>query len=514
MNFIKKEINTSSLIASKQTQIILDDSFNIPETRGDLISVISKNAYIILEKACPEKGKLRVAGKMKFIILYQTQVTEGLDSYEGEMPFDEFISIDNINDFSKVDCKCVIEDVAAAAINSRKLEIRCLLKFDVSLYDMNISNAAVSLENGQGVECRQKKLSYTAVPILKRDVFKIKEDVEIPQNKPNIKSILWYNITLRNMEYRAVDNAINVRGEVEIFVIYEGMEEHQPIQYVYLIRNISQNVDCNGVKDDMIVDVSCCLGKGSVMIHEDEDCEDRVIAVDYNVDMSIKLFEDMECDIICDVYSPNTQLDPIRENISCEKLLIRNQMKNKFSHKKRLKADMKILQICYVYGDVWLDDYSVEENGIAINGNIKCYLLYIANNEDAMNCMELDIPFESNMEIEKINKDCDIKISTSLDQIVASMLNSEEMEIKGQINIDVCIMEKQSIDIIRDMTVSEIDYVKKANMQGIVGYVVKKDDSIWSIARKYYSTAESIKKVNSLESDEIKEGDRLMIIKK
>lgn len=514
MDFIKKEIHTSSLIASKQTQITLDDSFNIPETRGDLISVISKNAYTVLEKTTPEKGKVKVAGKMKFVILYQTVDSQGLDSYEGELSFDEYINIEKINEYSQVECKCEIEDVAAAAINSRKLELRCLLRFDINVYEMKQSNAAVSLENGQGVECRLRKLCYTDVPVLKRDVFKIKEDVEIPQNKPNIKRVLWYNISLRNMEFKAIENAISVRGEVEIFVIYEGQEEYQPVQYVYLVRNISREIECNGAKEDMIVDATCCLGKGNVLIHEDSDGEDRIINVDYNADLCIKLYEDKECEIISDVYSPSAQLDPVRENICCERLVIRNQVKNKFIYKKLLQADIKVLQTCYIYGNVELDDYNVTEAGVDISGVVKCYLLYIANNDDAMNCMELEVPFENHTELEGLDDDCVVKITPSLDQVIATMLNSEELELKGQINLDICVMKKQCFDVITDMMISDIDYVKKANMPGIVGYVVKKDDSIWSIARKYYSTAESIRKINNLESDDISEGDRLMIIKK
>ena len=50
-------------------------------------------------------------------------------------------------------------------------------------------------------------------------------------------------------------------------------------------------------------------------------------------------------------------------------------------------------------------------------------------------------------------------------------------------------------------------------MPGIVAYVAKKDDTIWSVARKYYATTESIRTINNLESDYINEGDRLIIVK-
>ena len=112
-----------------------------------------------------------------------------------------------------------------------------------------------------------------------------------------------------------------------------------------------------------------------------------------------------------------------------------------------------------------------------------------------------------------MNKETSIRIVPELDQLGATLLNSEEMEIKAQISLGISVFEKTSSNVITDMKLNDIDYEKKGAMPGIVGYVVKKDDTIWSIARKYFATTESIRKVNNLESDAIKEGDRLIIVK-
>ncbi len=61
---------------------------------------------------------------------------------------------------------------------------------------------------------------------------------------------------------------------------------------------------------------------------------------------------------------------------------------------------------------------------------------------------------------------------------------------------------------------AELDLEKLQSMPGIVGYVVKKDDSLWNIAKKYYTSVDTIMEINDLENDDIKEGDRLIIMKK
>ena len=58
-----------------------------------------------------------------------------------------------------------------------------------------------------------------------------------------------------------------------------------------------------------------------------------------------------------------------------------------------------------------------------------------------------------------------------------------------------------------------MDMKKKAESPGIVGYIVRDGDSIWSIAKKYYSSLDSIREVNNLENDSIKKGDKLLVVK-
>lgn len=63
-----------------------------------------------------------------------------------------------------------------------------------------------------------------------------------------------------------------------------------------------------------------------------------------------------------------------------------------------------------------------------------------------------------------------------------------------------------------DATVSPIDYSRLCEMPGIIGYVVKEDDTLWSLAKKYYTTAASIKKINELDKDELLPGKKLIIV--
>ena len=130
-----------------------------------------------------------------------------------------------------------------------------------------------------------------------------------------------------------------------------------------------------------------------------------------------------------------------------------------------------------------------------------------------MSCMEIDVPFSYTADTVPLSKDDSVRIYPCIDQLTASLVNSQEIEIKGMVSLSMSIFAKNQMEAITDMQLEPIDTAKKAAMPGIVGYVVKKGDTLWSIARRYYATTESIKEVNGLESDCLSEGEKIIVVK-
>ena len=60
---------------------------------------------------------------------------------------------------------------------------------------------------------------------------------------------------------------------------------------------------------------------------------------------------------------------------------------------------------------------------------------------------------------------------------------------------------------------SEPDAEKMASLPGIAVYMVKAGDSLWDIGKRYYVPVSAIRQTNNLSSDEIKAGDKLLIVK-
>ena len=67
--------------------------------------------------------------------------------------------------------------------------------------------------------------------------------------------------------------------------------------------------------------------------------------------------------------------------------------------------------------------------------------------------------------------------------------------------------------MITDIETQNYSLEEMKKRPGIVGYVVKEGDDLWSLAKRYNTTVEGICKVNDLKDEDVKIGQRILIFK-
>jgi LysM repeat protein len=173
------------------------------------------------------------------------------------------------------------------------------------------------------------------------------------------------------------------------------------------------------------------------------------------------------------------------------------------------------LQICHASGDIQIDDVVAEGTELQVEGVIEVSILYISEDDRRpMNSIKGIIPFSQIIELKGMKPGSNYEVKPCIDQLSVMMLDSEEIEVKATINLNTIVFDVITEPIITDVVVNDLDLEKLQAMPGIIGYVVKRNDTLWNIAKKYYTTVDNIMMVNELEEDRIKEGDKLIIMKK
>lgn len=150
-----------------------------------------------------------------------------------------------------------------------------------------------------------------------------------------------------------------------------------------------------------------------------------------------------------------------------------------------------------------------------MDGIVRMKVLYIVGNDDMpIYSMEVMLPFSHVVEVRGIEEDSVYYFHTDLEQLSTSMIDSNEIEVRAAVSLNVMVIRCTEEKIIESVEEQPLDPEKIRSMPGITMYMVKQGDTLWDIAKKFYTTTEEIISMNGLENDQVSLGQPLILVKK
>ncbi len=516
MELLMKNIHMCRQAKRAGTQITLDEDLNVPDIRPDVEMIIQSRERVTLEHTRAESGKLFVDGFMEVSILYMDDTKERqVYRLDTKLPFDETISMDGLEPGDNVRIRYETEDLNVALINSRKLAIRGLLSFEATVDEIYDLSAAVETQTPITMCERRKALELMQLEVQKKDILRLKEEVSIPSNKPDIHEILWDNVQLRSSRVQLRDGKLAVQGNLFLFVLYRANDEVQSRQWMEQMIPIEGEIECGGCSPELVPDIEVSLAQAELTAKEDTDGELRLFHLEGMLELEIRLYGNEEAVILEDVYSPEKDLELVTSDEVYESLVMKNESKCKAGGKIRIQsAKPRILQICHSNGSVKVDQTQIVDRGIRIEGALPVSILYISS-DDTMPFAVLEgtVPFSHFAEVPEIDESCRYTLTTNLDQLSATMADSEEIEVKASIGLNLFVVRPQHQQCIHEIHEKDYEMARIEAVPGITGYIVQDGETLWDIAKQYYLTPKQIAEMNGLESEQVKKGDCLILMK-
>ncbi len=143
-------------------------------------------------------------------------------------------------------------------------------------------------------------------------------------------------------------------------------------------------------------------------------------------------------------------------------------------------------------------------------------MLYASNESSSALCpVKSTIPFEIVRDIPDMSEaqleQCSMSIW--IPQQAVSIKDSAQLEWRGSVNARLLIYTTKNEDILTELNIEPINADVLEKLPGFAIYYVKPGDSLWQIGKKYYVSVGRIKEMNNLTEDEIKTGDKILIVK-
>ncbi len=513
MELQKKQIHYTREGKKTFDQFYLDEDINVPDTKEDVKEIINGSAKVKIEEVRPVENYVCVSGKLYYQILYVTASEDAQPAVlEGNLSFDEMVYVEK-EERETYFVQNLRTEFSPGIVHSRKLSVRATIELELGKEKLEDEETTVGVEDADDVYKKMKKVDLLELHTSKKDTYRIKEELSLPGTKESIHHLLLTDIQNRKLEIRLFENEIHLKGEVLVFCMYQS--EDEKTDWLEQIVPYEGKIECSDIDESMYFYVQSSLDDPVFDIRMDEDGEMRVLLVEATLNLRLNIYKEEEIELLEDLYSLKEKTTLQTKEAVYEELLIQNNSKCKIAERLRLpelKSD--VLQICHSEGSVQISHTEKTENGLLIDGILHLKFLYVKS-DDIMpfGSWQGMVPFSYVLECPAMPENVLSNLSYHVEQLSVNPAGSEAVEVKAVIAFDTFLRKPVPMQVITDVEFTPVSLEELEKRPGITGYIVKEGDDLWKLAKTYMTTMERIREVNHLESDIIKPGEKLLILK-
>ncbi len=517
-NLIRESMKFDEKIGIEKTQIMIDGDIIVSDIKPDIEKVLQKEAEVYIDTVEVTDNRINFVGKLNIQVLYLANTNQkGIYSMSTDITIDDFLVVEGVTKHTNVDFEASIVNIDYRLQNDRKisfngvLEVKAICREKRS-YDIikNIENLNQDQIRRDTIKLNQKLDKYT-------DRILIKDEIEVKSGGPNINEILQTNIRISNKEVRVHNNQVLISGNLNICSLYRGDIEESLIEVLEHETPFNGAFEINGISENVFADADLIIQDKYVQIRQDNDGEDRVISFETSIGAEITLNREESLEIVSDAYMIGNKTNISKFDLDFDKLIVRNKTQSTIKEVISIgDSEPSILQIFGVNSKCYIDDVTLEEDRATVEGVIENNILYIAeDDENPLYSFKESIPFTQIMETKGARDYMDYKINTNIEHTTFNMINDREVDLRVTVGLGIEVENNERVEVIENIEFKKLSSDELDKFASITIYIVQKGDTLWDIAKKYNTTVEELKMVNSIEDEsELNIGDRLMIIKK
>ncbi|MDD6057228.1 MAG: DUF3794 domain-containing protein [Clostridiales bacterium] len=515
MELNKVKIHRMCEVGAAASQMTLDDDYNVPDYRPDIIKVLKEKGELRFDEVKAGVGAVWIKGSLIFRVLYRSDRSEGrISCLRGELPFQEKLNMDGLQEFTPVRVRGEMEDINIGVINSRKLNVRAVISLRATAEQEEDQELTTGVADAG--EYEQNLISKELLTLLtaKKDICRQKSEIVLPSSKPNVHEILWRSVELRNVEKQIREGKALVSGEVLVSALYSE-EETDRMQWFETTVPLSCSVDCEIGEEQDVCKIGVTPLSLEMEVKPDYDGEERILVLELALELDIRVWREENMEFLQDIYSLKKNVVPLRKEKRLEKLLVKNYAKCRLAEQMELpESQEKILQICACEATVNLEKTEYAENGVLAEGIVVVELLYLTTDDNMPIGTAKEIyPFSQLIEVPEMAVPLRADLETGVEQLSAVMLDQEHIEIKAVIHLDLMAFLEYEMSDIENITEEPLDMESLLNDPGLVGYIAKRGDTLWQIAKENHTTIEDIMETNGRKDSQLLPGEKILIVK-
>lgn len=498
------------------SQVTLEEDLNVPDQKPDIFRIVHKQGEFLADEVKGETGKVKVRGIFLYRILYIAEGGERMPEFlEGSIPVDETIFLNDMEENDLVDFHWEMEDLHVSAIHSRKANIKSVLALSAEALKEQPVPLMISPAEEADLYVKTCPVRLQQEVIHKKDTIRIREEINLPPGRPNIRRLIWKETRLQSTEVRQEEGRLRVKGELIVFFLYECEDEPGRLQWLEQGLPFHQEIECEACHSDLMGKAQVSLQRADLELQADYDGEPRTVRVEGVLELLMRYFEEMTEEVLCDAYSLTREIMPKAEQYPWDFVQGISDSRARVGGRMKLKeTEPGILQILNTGARLHLEHTQGSEQGVLTQGTVELWVLYTTSDDSQpLACATQAFPFEHVAELQEGSKNCDWQTFLCLDQLNVAMLDARELEMKAVLQMQVIFTQKEDLTLVEELTEAPLDMERIRRMPGMVIHVVQPEETLWDISKAHATSCEAVTELNELKEEPLKPGQKILLVK-
>lgn len=499
---IKENLCVNKLVATKKELIMVEGDMIVPDSKPDILNTICTSGVVCIYKKEVQDDKIRIDGNINTYIMYMADDTnDRVRGLSTSLDFSENVQVANSKEGMTCKLEANLKSIEAKVINGRKVGIKAVIEVEIKLYSNEDVQIINSLQDADNVKMLKEDLMVNSLVGTGDTKIYAKDTIKI-DSADNLAEILKAQVCICDKDIKVSYNKILTKSEAEIKMMY--LTEDNRINTITARVPVVGFIDIQNVTEDNICDVDYEIRN---IVLKPNSIEEHSIYVEIEIGVMASVYEERQINLIQDLYSPSENMEFNKKKIT----VLTNKRTTRETMQIREKVQLEGMDnrsIIDVDVQPIIEKETKTKNRIVYEGELE--LRFILSNSDLqVDTRTAKIPFDyaisdvedgenvnSNMAIEVANQDFVVQdggmVTANLDMLV-------------------------NTDSYRNTNMSIIDEIqtngeREAEDYSILMYIVKKDDTLWKIAKRFGSTIDDIVRTNGIEDENrIDVGQKLFI---
>lgn len=515
LELVRESIKVNQIIGQDSAQTIVENDIIVPDVKPDIANILVLDGDVAVNSTEIMQDKMLVGGAIRYKILYVSdnpeQPVKGINT---SVNFSCGLDIPNARHGMKCRAKCDIEHIDYEILNGRKVNVKAILSVSGKITEDVEHEIANDIRGLDDIQVLKDSIDVNCYLGDNETSYTISEVLQVPAGKPTIAEVLRNDVKITGKDYKIIDNKVIASGELNISTLYIGDDEDRSIQYMEHEVPFTQAVDLDNVTEDAVCQVEYRLLDSQFETAEDSDGELRVINSESVVAIYASAAERKSIAIIADAYSPCVKVNIERAQLNMEEYVA--EAKGQATIKDSVpvpEGNPEIMQVFNVLCQPVLSEVKVVDDKVLVEGIINNKVIYLADNsEQPVFCCQQEIPFRHGVDIKGIKAEMPCDVELDVEHCNYSMISGMEVEIRLVVGITAKVASQAVIPIISKVQEAPLDDKRLASAPSITIYFAQPEDTLWKVAKKYYTTVSDIARINELsEKDSLAVGQQILI---